>query len=202
MREPTAPEYYDRRAPEYDDWYLGRGLYADRDRPGFDTELRLVEGALAALPPARTLDVACGTGFLTRHLPGEITGLDGSARMLAIAARRLPEASFVRGDALDLPFADDGFERVTTGHFYGHLSPRQREAFLREARRVAPELVVIDASLVHSDVEDEWSRRVLGDGSAWEVYKRYFTPEGLLGELSGGDVLLAGEWFVVVRSPR
>jgi hypothetical protein len=122
--------------------------------------------------------------------------------MLAIAARRLPAASFVEGDALDLPFADDSFERVTTGHFYGHLCASQREAFLLEARRVASELVVVDASVVHSDVEDEWSRRVLGDGSAWDVYKRYFTPAGLLGELGGGDVLLGGEWFVVVRSPR
>ena len=202
MREPTAPEYYDRRAPEYDDWYLGRGLHAGRDRPGFAAELRLVEQTLAALPPARTLDVACGTGFLTRHLAGEITGLDASPRMLAIASRRLPGASFVRGGALDLPFADDSFDRVTTGHFYGHLSASQREEFLREARRVAPELVVVDASAVHSEVEDEWSRRVLSDGSAWDVYKRYFTPERLVAELGGGDVLLAGEWFVVVRSPR
>ncbi len=39
VREPTAPAYYDRRAPEYDDWYLGVGLFADRERPGFDDEL-------------------------------------------------------------------------------------------------------------------------------------------------------------------
>jgi hypothetical protein len=25
--------YYDRRAPEYDDWYLGTGAYAGRVRP-------------------------------------------------------------------------------------------------------------------------------------------------------------------------
>jgi len=36
MREPTAPAYDDRRAPEYDDWYLGRGLFADREHDGFD----------------------------------------------------------------------------------------------------------------------------------------------------------------------
>ena len=42
MREPTAPAYYDRRAPEYDDWYLGVGLFADRERPGFDAELDAV----------------------------------------------------------------------------------------------------------------------------------------------------------------
>ena len=31
--------YSDRRAAEYDDWWLGRGLYDDRDRPGWDEEL-------------------------------------------------------------------------------------------------------------------------------------------------------------------
>ena len=30
--------YYDLRAPEYDDWYLGDGPFADRDRPGWDEE--------------------------------------------------------------------------------------------------------------------------------------------------------------------
>jgi len=202
MREPTAPAYYDRRAPEYDDWYLGRGLYADRDRAGFDDELTDVRTALAALAPAATLDVACGTGFLTRHLPGAVTGLDQSRRMLRVAAKQAPAATLVEGDALSLPFADDAFDRVFSGHFYGHLDPSQRNAFLREARRVAPELVVADASIEHSEVDEEWSRRILEDGTSWEVYKRWFTPAGLLAELGGGDVLYAGTWFLVVRSPR
>ena len=70
--------YYDRRAPEYDEWWFGTGLHADRDRPGWEEEVDALIRALAALPPARTLDVACGTGFLTRHLPGEVVGLDQS----------------------------------------------------------------------------------------------------------------------------
>jgi ubiquinone/menaquinone biosynthesis C-methylase UbiE len=200
VREPTAPAYYDRRAPEYDDWYLGRRLYADRDRPGFGEELRLVERTLARLPPARALDVACGTGFLTQHLPGPVTGLDASARMLELAARRVPDGAFVQGDALALPFADGSFDRVLTGHFYGHLDAAQRGAFLAEARRVAHELVVVDASSAHSPVDEEWSRRTLQDGSSWEVYKRYFTGEALLAELGGGEVLHEGAWFVVVRA--
>lgn len=202
MREPTAPAYYDRRAPEYDDWYLGRGLYADRDRAGFDDELADLRTAVAALTPAATLDVACGTGFLTRHLPGAVTGLDQSRRMLRVAAEQAPAATLVEGDALSLPFADDAFERVFSGHFYGHLDASQRATFLREARRVAAELVVADASIEHSEVGEEWSRRILEDGTSWEVYKRWFTPAGLLAELGGGDVLHAGTWFLVVRSPR
>ncbi len=202
MREPTAPAYYDRRAPEYDDWYLGRGLYAHRDRDGFDEDVARVCATLAELAPARTLDVACGTGFLTRHLRGELTGLDRSARMLEVAASRLPGVSLVEGDALALPFADDLFDRVVSGHFYGHLDDEQRARFLREVRRVAPELVLVDASRERSHTDEEWSKRVLRDGSSWQVYKRWFTADGLLDELGGGDVLHAGPWFVVVRSPR
>jgi len=202
MREPTAPAYYDHRAPEYDDWYLGVGLYAERDRAGFDDDLTATCAVLSDLAPASTLDVACGTGFLTRHLQGEITGLDQSARMLEVSAARLPNATLVQGDALALPFPDDTFDRVVSGHFYGHLDETQRAAFLREARRVAPELVIADASRERSHTAEEWSERVLRDGSSWRVYKRWFTPEGLLDELGGGEVLHAGPWFVVVRSPR
>ncbi|HZT92600.1 MAG TPA: class I SAM-dependent methyltransferase [Gaiellaceae bacterium] len=194
-------EYYDARAPEYDDWYLGRGLFAGRDRPGWKRELaRLVE-VIASLPPTRTLDVACGTGFLTRHLRGAVVGLDQSARMLAQARRQAPHATFVLGDALALPFPNDSFGRVFSGHFCGHLNQPERERFLVEARSVAAELVVVDASRAHVDVDEEMSQRTLNDGSRWEVYKRYLTGAGLAEELGGGRVLHEGRWFVVVGSP-
>jgi len=201
QRNPTAPVYYDRRAPEYDDWYLGTGRFASRQRPGFAREVEAIGSTLATLPPAVTLDVACGTGFLTRHLPGEVTGLDQSERMLELARARVPAGTFVQGDGLALPFAERSFERVVSGHFYGHLDERQRRRFLSEVRRVARELVIVDASAVSSAVTEEWSSRTLDDGSEWEVFKRWFSPEGLIAELGGGTSLFAGDWFVVVRSP-
>ena len=194
-------EYYDTRAPEYDEWYLGNGRFADRDRPGWDEELAALVETIESLPPKRTLDVACGTGFLTQHVRGDVTGLDQSARMLAIAAERAPDATFVEGDALELPFEDGAFERVFTGHFYGHLEEAERKRFLTEAHRVAAELVVVDASRAHSDVAEEIQERILNDGSRWTVYKRYFAPEELAAELGGrGETLFAGNWFVVVRA--
>jgi demethylmenaquinone methyltransferase/2-methoxy-6-polyprenyl-1,4-benzoquinol methylase len=193
-------EYYDKRAPEYDDWYLGRGLFQPRDRAGWDAELDELVATIGALPPGRTLDVACGTGFLTRHLRGDVVGLDQSPRMLNEAIRQAPNATYVQGDALSLPFPDRAFDRVFTGHFYGHLEPPERERFLAEARRVAPELVVVDASRAHSDIDEHMSQRVLNDGSTWEVFKRYFTGAGLAEELGGGEVLFEGVYFVVVRA--
>ena len=191
--------YYDARAPEYDDWYESKGGFAARERPAWREMLGVLADRLGALPPVRTLDVACGTGYATRWLPGEITGLDSSERMLAIAARRLPDARFVRGDALELPFPDGAFDRVATMHFYGHLEEADRVRFLAEARRVAPELVVVDSALRDDVAAVQWEERILRDGSRWTVYKRYFTPEGLLAEL-GGETLFAGAWFVAVRA--
>ncbi|HYH90166.1 MAG TPA: class I SAM-dependent methyltransferase [Solirubrobacteraceae bacterium] len=154
--------------------------------------------AIASLPPASTLDVACGTGYLTQHLAGEVVGLDQSESMIEIAAARVPAGRFVVGDALPLPFADGSFERLFTGHFYGHLeSP---EPFVADARRVASELVVVDAALRPDHEPVEWQERVLNDGSRHSVFKRYFSAEGLAAELGGGEVLHAGPWFVAVRA--
>jgi ubiquinone/menaquinone biosynthesis C-methylase UbiE len=192
--------YYERRAPEYDDWYLGVGKWSDRDRAGWEGDLDALREALEAMPAKRTLDVACGTGFLTRHLPGEVVGLDQSESMLERARRQAPNATYVHGDALDLPFENDAFDRVFTAHFYGHLETADRETFLREARRVAPELVVVDSSLHAGNVREERQERILKDGSRWEVYKRYFEPESLARELGGGETVFDGRWFVAVRS--
>jgi ubiquinone/menaquinone biosynthesis C-methylase UbiE len=192
--------YYERRAPEYDDWWLGTGLFVDRHRPGWDEERTALTRTLEALSPARTLDIACGTGFLTQHLRGEITGLDQSPSMLELARAKVPQGRFVQGDALELPFPDDSFERVLTSFFYGHLEEDDRRAFLLEARRVAGQLVVVDSAL-HEGVQPvEWQERLLNDGSRWQVYKRYFEPGPLADELGGGRTLFAGRFFVAVQA--
>jgi len=192
--------YYDRRAGEYDDWWLGRGLYAERERTGWGEEVDRLIAVLAGLPPARVLDVACGTGFLTRHLRGEVSGIDQSQAMVAIAAARVPRAHIARGDAVPLPFADGAFDRVVTAHFYGHLQGDERAAFVAEARRVGTELVVVDSALRDGVDPEEWQERLLTDGSRHRVYKRYFAAAELADELGGGEVLMAGRWFVAVAS--
>lgn len=189
-------EYYDRRAPEYDTWWL----VAARERPGWTEELERVAAAVNALPPARTLDVACGTGFLTQHLLGDVVGLDQSERMLTEARARLPHVPFVQGDALELPFEDDSFGRIFTSYFYCHLVDDERPRFVAEALRVAPELVVLGSHWQDGEEPARWEQRALSDGSLWPVFKRVFDPEALARELGGGDVLHAGRWFVVVRT--
>jgi demethylmenaquinone methyltransferase/2-methoxy-6-polyprenyl-1,4-benzoquinol methylase len=190
--------YYDRRAPEYDDWFRGTGLFAQRVRPGWHEELDALQSMLASLTYGSFLDVACGTGFLTRNLRGRVTGLDQSASMLSVAQTRVPGASFVRGDALAMPFRTQQFECLVAAHFYGHLDEPARLRFLMEARRVARSILILDAAQREDVPPEEHSERVLNDGSRHVVYKRYFTPEGLMYETGTKTLLRAGRWFVAV----
>jgi ubiquinone/menaquinone biosynthesis C-methylase UbiE len=196
--DPATGRYYEQRADEYDDWYSGRGVFAQRDRPGWEGEVTRVIDLVRGLSAVRTLDVACGTGFLTRHLRGFVVGLDQSPSMVAIAQSRLPDGLALIGEAMELPFSEDTFDRVFTGHFYGHLPIEERTAFLAEARRVAPELIVIDTAQRPDEPSERWEERVLSDGSRHRVYKRYLSAKNLAREL-GGTPLLDGRWFVAAR---
>jgi demethylmenaquinone methyltransferase/2-methoxy-6-polyprenyl-1,4-benzoquinol methylase len=191
---PAMRAYYSKRAAEYDDWWLGAGLFEQRDRPGWYQDVSALIDVLLALPPARTLDLACGTGFLTRHLPGAVHGVDQSAAMIEIASSRCKDATFEVGDAL---VPRPGFERIFSSHFYGHLDTGQRAAL-----KTLPcdELVIVDSALRPDGEAEAWQERVLDDGSAHAVYKRWFTGAGLAEEFGGADVLHDGPWFVAVRS--
>lgn len=65
------------------------------------------------------LDVACGTGVLTRHAAdrvgpdGRAVGLDLNQAMVDVASRVRPELDWRRGDVAAIPFDDDSFDVVT-----------------------------------------------------------------------------------------
>ncbi len=75
----TSPPAVRQRAAEYDEWYLGQGRFAQSDRPDWAQEVDALVDLVRSLPEVPTLDVACGSGFLTRHLGGVVVGLDQSS---------------------------------------------------------------------------------------------------------------------------
>ena len=108
----------------------------------------------APAPGVRALDACCGTGDIALALAArgaETVGLDFSAEMLQVAARRMarrqsaggaetPRAAgfrlrFMRGDALHMPFETGRFEIVTVG--YGLRNLADLKAGLSEMARVA-----------------------------------------------------------------
>jgi ubiquinone/menaquinone biosynthesis C-methylase UbiE len=190
-------EYYDRRAPEYD-----ATSYEVMRESEEAADLERLQEFLAELPPGRIVDIACGTGWLTRFLRGAVVGVDQSAAMLRIARERVPEARFVRATVPPLPFEDDSFDLAVAAHIYCHLEDEDvRRRFVSEALRVAPQLIVVAEVWRHGLDEEAWEERSLGDGSRHRVFKRYFIPERLASELRG-SVALETASFVAVSTVR
>jgi SAM-dependent methyltransferase len=190
-------DYYERRAPEYD-----ATSYEVMRESEDAAHLERLEAYVAGISAGRTLDIACGTGWLTRLLRGEVVGVDQSKAMLRIAAERVPGSRFIQASVPPLPFADDSFDLAFAAHIYCHLDDEDvRSKFVAEALRVAPRLIVVAQTWQAGLAEETWEERPLGDGSVHRVFKRYFTPERLATEL-GGTVELATPSFLAVSVER
>jgi demethylmenaquinone methyltransferase/2-methoxy-6-polyprenyl-1,4-benzoquinol methylase len=131
---------FDRIAPDYDrlNTVLSLGLH------------RIWKGMTVrwSRPPlgGTAIDLCCGSGDLALELArlvgptGRVYGLDFSPRMLAIAERRAKLAllrdrlTWLQGDALHLPFADNRFAAATMG--YGLRNLVDISQSLRELQRV------------------------------------------------------------------
>jgi demethylmenaquinone methyltransferase/2-methoxy-6-polyprenyl-1,4-benzoquinol methylase len=90
----------------------------------------------------RALDVCCGTGDIAMRLEragAEVTGMDFSGEMLAVARKRGEEKGsnvrWTQGDAMNLPFGDEEFGVVSVG--YGLRNLANWERGLEEMWRVA-----------------------------------------------------------------
>ena len=120
--------------PERYDQYLGPALFEPYAR---DIAGRLPKSA------KRVLEVACGTGIVTRELRAAmsegalLTATDLADAMVAFAQKKLPasrDIDFRSADAAALPFPDASYDALVCQ--FGIMFVPDKPAAFREARRV------------------------------------------------------------------
>jgi demethylmenaquinone methyltransferase/2-methoxy-6-polyprenyl-1,4-benzoquinol methylase len=172
---------------------------------------------LAALRTGdRALDVATGTGDLAIALArrvgpgGEVVGSDFSDGMLALARVKAPGLRWEWGNALALPYPDDGFDAATVGFGARNFSDLDR-GLAEMARVVRPggRVVVLEITTPQraplSTFFSIWFDRVvpmlgrMADSDAYTYLpssvKRFPGPEALAGRMERaglGDI----RWLV------
>jgi arsenite methyltransferase len=152
-------------------------LYATRD---VLRRRELVRAALGARSGDRVLDVGCGPGFYVTELleavgrHGLVVGVDGSADMLAVAAKRAEghdNVEFHEADATALPVPDGSFDRALSVQVLEYV--RDVPAALAEMRRALRprgRVLVWDvdwATVSWHATDAELTRRVL---AAWDKH--------------------------------
>lgn len=114
---------------------------------------QIIEGvaAYAKIPDGgKGLDVGCGSGALTiasakKNPAASMTGIDRWGKEYASFNKKLCESnsaaegvnntSFMQGDAVKLPFADETFDLVTSNYVYHNIPSKDRQAILLETLR-------------------------------------------------------------------
>ncbi len=133
-------------------------------------------------PGDDVLDVGCGTGVLTRALTaavgdqGNVCGVDFSESMLGVAREQCPGVEFRQGNAMALPYTEEGFDAVTSSFMLMFIpDPVQAICEMRRVLRPGGRLVVsvwrgVDNNHVY-DALAEAARVVIddeaGDLIAW-----------------------------------
>jgi SAM-dependent methyltransferase len=122
----------------------------DGRNPMIDLEEGVVVPLLErlAVPGARALDAACGTGRHARLLDASgciTTGIDQSWDMLELARQKVPNATFEVGDVERLPFDDATFDLAVVSLALCHLpDPTAAVAELGRVLMPGGSLVVSD----------------------------------------------------------
>src|SRR5262245_40396331 len=125
--------------PEFYDEHLGPVIFAPYAED-------LAKRVARRVKSGRLLEIACGTGVLTRRLDAalkkavEIVATDLNADMVARARSKAPASKRIEwrtADAASLPFPDGSFDAVVCQ--FGLMFVPDKAAAFREARRVLRE---------------------------------------------------------------
>jgi demethylmenaquinone methyltransferase/2-methoxy-6-polyprenyl-1,4-benzoquinol methylase len=195
--------YYRARAAEYDEWWLRRGRYdrgSEHNQRWFAEAEELLQGLRTFNPTGRVLELACGTGLWTEHLvefADEITAVDASPEMLAIARERVGEAraTYLQADILSWhPGAL--YDVVFFSFWLSHVPPERFAPFWDLVRScLAPGGRVFFIDSLYSDsstaidhrlgaTEAITTERRLNDGREFEIFKVFYRPDELAARLA------------------
>ena len=133
MTRADMQKIYDQFADTYDQ---NRGL--------FDMS-EIIDDFFRRLPgqPGRLLDLGCGAGepfpayFIARGW--QVTGVDFSSRMLALAHRYQPDMKTILADIRDVEFPDETFDAITAIYCLFHIEhEKHRDIFQKIFRFLKP----------------------------------------------------------------
>jgi ubiquinone/menaquinone biosynthesis C-methylase UbiE len=104
-----------------------------------DPRVRFV-GELAAhlADGACVLELGCGAGVPATALLAQrfdVLGVDISAGQLALAAQRVPNASFLKADMTTLDLSQDSFDAVTAFYSFNHIPRAEQQPLLMNIAR-------------------------------------------------------------------
>lgn len=152
------------------------------------------------------LDIGCGTGLITRHLPPGSFGLDINPRNLEKARKYAPQINFIESDAEKTGLPSEAFDLIVCTEVLEHfLNPIKT---LDEIKRILKPQGVLIGSVPSNGLL--WKLRFLSRTcGTQEPYHKHFSKSEITSFLKNNfkEIALTGDatkmnWFFICHYPK
>jgi SAM-dependent methyltransferase len=143
---------------------------------------------------AEVLDLGCGAGVpTTRQLARRfrVTGVDISARQIALARQDVPEAQFIQADITQLDFAPASFDAVSAFYAIIHVPRQEQSKLLRDIALWLRPGGLLVATMGARSMKADYDEDFLGAPMYWSSFDSETNRR--LVEEAGLDVISARE---------
>lgn len=205
-------DYYNERAPEYEEAYTtGTGTASIPDPEVFRAEARRLASIVQPFGSDRLIDLACGTGYWLPFYAdrcSQVTLVDQSQRMLGECSKKVDRLGLgercvlVRGDFFEHDLASANYDRALVGFFLSYLTESQESVLFETLRKVlgsSGRFLILDSAWsperARLNKKVERQERRLNNGTRFEIYKRYSDRSDVFSWANKYDATLRIEYF-------
>jgi len=182
-------KYYEERAPEYDEVYLGKSPGIPEPE-AYARDVKEIKTICRGFGRGHLIDIGCGTGFWMPYYAKncvEITLVDQSRNMLVQCQKKVNELAIdvdvhlLKGNFFDVRFFSKIFDTTLIAFFISHMNEEKEQVFFKKLRKILKpkaEMLWIDGSwskkrAMHRQREG-YQERILNDGRKFSIFKKYF----------------------------
>lgn len=159
--------------------------------------------ALKLLPKSKLiLDIGCGAGYGTALLAqkGTVIGLDIDQEAVVYAQQHYPQATFIAGSALKLPFPDNQADCVVSFETIEHFP--QTHKYLSEVKRILRSHGQFILSTPNGKSNSPYHAKHFTSRTLATTLRKYFPKVALYGQFKSPKAKKAFQKFLISQSAR
>lgn len=206
-RKKQIYDYYNERAPEYEEIYtLGAGPASIPDPSAYKKEFMEVSQLIGKEVNGSHIDVACGTGAWLPYYHQKctrITLVDQSINMIEESEKKVAEldiqskVDLVCSNIFDYEFKENAYDSALVGLLFSHLDQDEEIKLFDEIKytlKPGGKLILLDSAWNDERAKfrkkTEYQKRTLNDGKEFTILKKYYTPQDIKDIFAKYDIKL------------
>jgi ubiquinone/menaquinone biosynthesis C-methylase UbiE len=210
-------QYYEERAPEYDEIYSGGGPATMSEPDLYVRETKAVSDLIPKHIRGNHIDIACGTGYWLpcyHHKCSNITLVDQSPAVLAECRKKIDslgiknKVNIMQANLFNHPLPKNSYDSAMVGFLISHFDEGEEQSFfdmLKSILKPNGYFIILDSSWTAERAEvrnkNGLQTRTLNDGREFTIIKHYFDHNDIVNLASRYDadieVLFEGRAYIL-----